>query len=146
MGGELDGMLIREEILTALIEHARREAPLECCGLLTGRRDLIDGVIPCTNELESPKAFSIPPRELFAAFRGMRDSGRELLGIYHSHPDGSAKPSARDFAEFHYGGASCWIVALQDDDPVVRCFSWTETGFIELDVEVVGRAAGRTRP
>jgi [CysO sulfur-carrier protein]-S-L-cysteine hydrolase len=135
---------IREDVWISMIEHARRESPLECCGLLTGRGRLVDAIIHCTNELGSPDAFSIPPRELFAAFRRIRESERILLGIYHSHPNGDATPSRRDFEEFHYGGVDCWIVALQEGAPVIRCFSWTARGFIEAEYALAGK--GRTRP
>ena len=31
--------------------------------------------------------------------RGLRGSGQAVVGLYHSHPDGAAQPSASDLAE-----------------------------------------------
>ena len=129
-----------------MIEHAKRETPLECCGLLYGRRGLIDRVLPCTNEARSEVAFSIPVAELFEAFRRIRSSGCRLIGIYHSHPVGGSIPSPRDLEEFEYREAGCWIISMQDGDPVVRCFRWTPGGFAEESFTIEGPGLGLPDP
>jgi proteasome lid subunit RPN8/RPN11 len=40
--------------------------------------------------------FWIDPADLFAALKSSRDRGVEIVGIYHSHPDHPAIPSATD--------------------------------------------------
>lgn len=120
---------ITREVLEGMVEHAREAAPLECCGLLVGRTERVDERIACTNEAQSRVSFSIPPLELLDLFRTLRQEGKRLLGIYHSHPGGPAVPSRRDVAEFAYPDASYWIVSLQRPEPVVRCFSWTGSSF-----------------
>ena len=125
-------------VLNVMIDHAEREWPLECCGLLYGDGELIDRVLPCTNESRSETTFSIPPQELFEAFRLIRRAGRRLMGIYHSHPRGPEGPSRRDIEEFEYREASCWIVSMQNRPPVVRCFRWSPGGFVEESIAIKG--------
>jgi proteasome lid subunit RPN8/RPN11 len=121
---------IRAEVWTGMVEHARRERPREACGLLAGAGALLSERIECSNGSPDPRRFfEIPPAELFAAFRGLRERGLEPRGIYHSHPDGSTEPSRRDFEEFFYPAWSYWIVSFPGGEPVVRCFRWTERGF-----------------
>ncbi|MGH9339340.1 MAG: Mov34/MPN/PAD-1 family protein [Acidobacteriota bacterium] len=127
---------IHSRVLDQMIRHSRRELPLECCGLLTGVRELIDGVVPTTNERRSPTEFSIPPRQLFAFFKKLRKESREFQGIYHSHPRTEARPSQRDCEEFYYPEVSYWIVSLKDDRPDIRCFRWSKMGFCEIRYEV----------
>jgi proteasome lid subunit RPN8/RPN11 len=42
------------------------------------------------------------PRQQLAALERIDDSGLELLGIFHSHPQGPEAPSATDIAEAAY--------------------------------------------
>jgi len=119
-----------------MVEHARREYPLECCGLLSGSGWAIDGIQTTGNQRQSRSEFSIPVEELFAFFKGLRRSGKEHLGIYHSHPTSRSLPSSRDVAEFHYPEVSYWIVSLQGEEPDVRCFRWDKREFKNVDFEV----------
>lgn len=129
---------IRRIALAKMVNHARRELPLECCGLLSGRDGVIEKVHPAHNQKRSRTEFLIPIQELFAFFKDLRHSGRDHLGIYHSHPATEAFPSVRDAAEFHYPGVSYWIISLGAQDPVVRCFLWEDTGFNETAFEPDG--------
>ncbi|TDI16966.1 MAG: hypothetical protein E2P05_03030, partial [Acidobacteria bacterium] len=70
---------IHGKVLEKMVEHARREYPLECCGLLSGSGWAIDGIQTTGNQRQSRSEFSIPVEELFAFFRGLRRSGKEHL-------------------------------------------------------------------
>ncbi len=124
-----------------MVEHARREYPLECCGLLSGRGRDIDSIQATGNQRRSQKEFFVPLEELFAFFQGLRQSGQEHLGIYHSHPHSECLPSPRDVAEFHYRGVSYWIVSLQGEKADIGCFLWERVGFKSVSFRV-GRASG----
>src|SRR5579864_5826785 len=115
---------IRSEILARLIEHARQEPLKECCGLLAGRSALITEVIPATNAaVDPPRAYEIAPEELFKLIRKIRAARLELLGIYHSHPAGENRPSARDIERAFYPAAAYFILSPGADvQPPVRAF------------------------
>lgn len=57
--------------------------------------------------------FLIDPETQFRLLRGLRGTGRELIGCYHSHPNGHAKPSATDGAAAHEDGF-LWLIAGSD--------------------------------
>ena len=42
------------------------------------------------------------PQDQWRAFQRMETAGLELLGIYHSHPNGPDRPSPTDIAEAMY--------------------------------------------
>lgn len=130
-------ILIARPVLRSMIEHALSEFPLECCGLLSGRGTLIDGVRPSTNARHSPTEFEIPPAELFEFLRGVRRESRRFLGIYHSHPRRDATPSDKDVQEFNYPQATYWILSMLDRRPDVRCHVWKGEGFQQVDYDVV---------
>ena len=129
-----DAMLdIPADIFDAMLEHARIEAPAECCGVLTGRADSISRCIRLRNELASPVAYQADARDLFAAFREMRESELELLAIYHSHPTSPARPSRVDLAENYYGDIPRIIISLAGSSPVAKAFRLFPERFEELD-------------
>ena len=98
---------IPQSVCNAIVAHAHRELPLECCGLLLGQRhDEVAEVIEAVeliNELRSEIAYRSEPKSLLAAYRQMRANHLEIVGIYHSHPTSPAIPSKHDLAENGYG-------------------------------------------
>ena len=93
---------VRREILGHLLAQARLDPVHECCGLMSGREGVIARIHPTPNALASATEYEIAPVELFAAMRAMRAESLELMGIYHSHPTGENRPSARDIARAYY--------------------------------------------
>lgn len=84
--------------------HAAATYPHECCGVLLGPANtahrLADEVLPAQNIANDPgRAYQIDWRTLFAAVRGTRVGDRRIVGFYHSHPDGTVRPSARDLRD-----------------------------------------------
>ena len=120
---------IHAAVLRRMIEHARREAPMECCGFLSGTEGRIERIHPMENRSKSPKEFSVAPRALLDFFRQQREASTDFLGIYHSHPTAPAKPSAKDISDFHYPGVSYWILSLAQATPDIGCYRWGKMGF-----------------
>lgn len=89
----------------AIVAHARRDAPRECCGFLAGKGSRVMFALPMTNCDPRPRTgFRIDPSEHLAIRRVLRQltPSVEIVGVYHSHPNGPATPSPRDIAESHY--------------------------------------------
>jgi proteasome lid subunit RPN8/RPN11 len=119
-----------------LITAAAASPAEEVCGLLAGRAGLPDEQIPITNALHSPTAFDMEAAGLIAAFRHLRDNGRELVAIYHSHPHSTPYPSDTDIAENRYPEAVHVIIGREDGEWRVRAFR-LEGEVAELTIEVV---------
>jgi desampylase len=82
----------------------------EVCGLLFGTSGRIAAVQPCVNVAESPAdSFELDPVTLLAAHKAMRAGGANLIGHYHSHPNGRAEPSVRDAAAAPPDG-TLWLI------------------------------------
>ncbi len=99
-------------IEATLIEEAACARPLECCGLLLGQGTMITAAQPVRNIHADPaQHFELDPEALIAAHRAARGGGPQVLGYYHSHPNGLARPSATDQAEASGDGRVWAIVA-----------------------------------
>jgi proteasome lid subunit RPN8/RPN11 len=96
--------------------EARAAFPSECCGLIEGTRDgevfNVLALHPTRNLAEEKDRFEIDPAEQFKLMRSLRGTDREIVGCYHSHPNGKAEPSARD-GESEDG--FLWLIAALDD-------------------------------
>ncbi|MBZ9752525.1 M67 family metallopeptidase [Deinococcus sp. HMF7604] len=96
-------LLLPPALYRELWRHARQEAPRECVGALGGVR-LHGGweartLYPLPNIDPQPeRAYLADPGHLLRALRAMDAEGLELVGLYHSHPRGPARPSLSDQA------------------------------------------------
>ncbi len=96
------GLHIAAELIGTMLQAARAAAPEECCGLLVGTLDPAPRVlrlVPAANVHPDPRRFfEIDPQAHVDTLRALRQSGEALIGHYHSHPAGPARPSPRDVA------------------------------------------------
>jgi proteasome lid subunit RPN8/RPN11 len=96
--------------IATLLEEAARAAPAECCGLLLGWQGKVTEARPAPNVAADPHLhFEIDPATLFAAHREARSGGPELLGYFHSHPNGHPRPSAVD-CQHASGDNRAWAI------------------------------------
>ncbi len=109
----------------AIVDHAMRDRPLECCGLLVGREGSVTAAIPMRNVEASPTRFRLDDREHIELRRSLRllSPPQQIVGVYHSHPDGPARLSPVDIAEAHYPGWLHVVVGLVGGRTRVRGFS-----------------------
>jgi proteasome lid subunit RPN8/RPN11 len=76
--------------------------PRETCGLLVGRVEGDEVVVESAararnmNRIRAHDRFELDPRDFIAADEAARRDGREIVGIWHSHPDRPAEPSETD--------------------------------------------------
>lgn len=85
--------------------HVARRVPLEACGLLAGHASRVELVLGTRNAERSPVQFRISPAEQLRAFNRIERLGLELVGIYHSHPNGPNAPSLSDIHQAFYNVA-----------------------------------------
>lgn len=120
-----------------LIEHSRREAPYEACGILAGKKGKVEKVYQTTNTDKSSKTFFMDPEEQLKIMKEIRDSGQELVGIYHSHIETEARPSAHDVELAYYPEASYVIVSIKNkDNPEIRTFKIIEGEITKEEVKI----------
>ena len=111
----------------------------ECCGLLAGRSGVISKAFKAANAAINPAtSYEIALPELFQLMREIRAPGLEMLGIYHSHPNGKNEPSPRDIAWAYYPDMAYFIISPLPEAPrPVRAFSIRDGGVTELEIQIV---------
>jgi [CysO sulfur-carrier protein]-S-L-cysteine hydrolase len=125
--------------ITELRVLVQRIPDQECCGLLAGYKGVITRALSATNAAIAPAtSYEIALPELFQLMREIRDAGLEMLGIYHSHPNGKNEPSPRDIAWAYYPDVAYFIISPLPEAPrPVRAFSIRDGGVTELEIQIV---------
>ncbi|MBO3462440.1 M67 family metallopeptidase [Aetokthonos hydrillicola Thurmond2011] len=111
--GSINLKLLSEHIQT-MTQHAESTYPEECCGIIFGHMGnegkTVVKVMPTDNAWSTQagdfsqddqnyserRRYAIAPEVMLKAQKEARDSGVNIIGIYHSHPDYPATPSEFD--------------------------------------------------
>ncbi|MBQ3919454.1 MAG: M67 family metallopeptidase [Oscillospiraceae bacterium] len=109
-----------------IVAHAKKEAPIEACGLIAGRLDgddkIVEKVYILTNTDHAEEHFTLDPKEQLMAIKDMRALGLTPLGNWHSHPVSPSRPSDEDKRLAYDSSASYMILSLMDEEPVLNSF------------------------
>lgn len=133
---------ITHPVVDAIVAHARRDAPVECCGLLAGPPGRIVLAYPARNEEESEVSYLVAAEDHFAARHDARRRGFKILGAYHSHPHTVPVPSPADLARAYYPDFVYLIVSLRAaGSPELRAFQIAEGNSQPVELVIV-RAEG----
>jgi [CysO sulfur-carrier protein]-S-L-cysteine hydrolase len=115
-------LVIPQHLIDAMITHGRAGFPLETCGILGGKDSVISEFYPMTNGDQSREHFLMEPKEQFAVAKELRAKGKELLAVYHTHPDTPARPSEEDIRLAKAPGVSTVILSLAGPAPDLKSF------------------------
>jgi proteasome lid subunit RPN8/RPN11 len=138
----IERVILAHPLREQMAREARSAFPRECCGLIEGVMEgsvaTVAAVHPTANLATDSDRFEIDPAEQIALLRQLRGTGREIIGCYHSHPNGRAEPSPRD-RENAVGADFLWlIIALAPGDAGMNAafgaFEIAPDGHREIDI------------
>lgn len=96
------GLHLAPRHIDDLDQHCKNCWPEEACALLVGRHEeggdrFVHRVVLSQNvALEKTRFFEIDPGVRIKLERELRNGDDEIVGVFHSHPDGPAFPSKSD--------------------------------------------------
>src|SRR5215207_5016104 len=131
-------MRIPKAIYEELLEHAREDAPNECCGLIGGEDGVAKTVYRARNADASPLRYNLDPQDQFRIMTEMEEGGEELAAIYHSHTASPAYPSQTDINLAAYPDALYLIVSLAEGEKDLRAFRIVDGEVSEVDLDLEG--------
>jgi [CysO sulfur-carrier protein]-S-L-cysteine hydrolase len=91
-------LVIRADLVEAMVAHARADHPDEACGVLPGPEgsDRPERHVAMVNAERSPTFYRFDAQEQLTVWRGLEESGDAVVVIYHSHTATEAYPSRTD--------------------------------------------------
>ena len=129
---------IPKPIYIAMIEHARKESPLECCGILSGKDGIVQKSFELRNAEQSPIRYSMSPRDQLGIFEEMDREALEMVAIYHSHTHTIPFPSETDVKLAFYPEVFSVIISLKEEkNPQVKAFRIQEDAIYPQEIEII---------
>ncbi len=130
-------MRIAPELFDEIVAHARREAPNECCGLISSIDGRAVAMHPAVNQAASPLRYEVDPGEQYRIMMAIEDAGHDLGAIYHSHTRSAPYPSQTDINLAFHPEALYLIVGLAGGEKAdVRAYSIRDGRVSEVDLVV----------
>lgn len=133
-------LVIRRDLVDAIVAHARRDHPDEACGVIAGPEGSgrPERFIEMANSERSPTFYRFDSMEQLRVWRAMDTAGEEPVVIYHSHTATEAYPSRTDVSIAQEPGAHYVLVSTRDpDEHEFRSFRIVDGVVTEEPVEVV---------
>mgnify|MGYP000485182164 FL=1 len=93
-------LLISQDLVDALVAHARADHPDEACGVIAGAAgsDTPTRHIPMVNAARSATFYEFESSDLLKLYRELDANDEDPVVIYHSHTATEAYPSRTDIS------------------------------------------------
>ncbi len=127
---------IPNSIFEQMVQQAQDHSPIEACGILAGRDNLVKKLYKTVNADQSPNHFMIAPQEQFKIIKDIRSTGYQMLAIYHSHPETPARPSQEDILLALTPDVIYIIISLKDTEPVMKGFLIENGNVTEIPIKI----------
>lgn len=119
-------------IANRLLTLAQNNPQAEICGLIGAVNNIPTSVYPVKNIAgDKQHLFEMDAAGQIAAMKNMREKNEALFGIFHSHPDSPAEPSAIDLQQANYPEAIYLIISLNTKGVIEI------KGFYLIDNEII---------
>jgi [CysO sulfur-carrier protein]-S-L-cysteine hydrolase len=136
---------IGQNLLDAMVAHARQDHPDEACGVIAGPAgsDNPQRFIPMINAARSPTFYEFDSSDLLKLYRELDANDEDPVVIYHSHTATEAYPSRTDVSYAaepfaHYVLISTRETGAADGPYEFRSFRIVDGVITEEEVVVTG--------
>lgn len=136
-------LVIRQDLIDAMVAHARADHPDEACGIIAGPEgsETPERFVPMLNAARSPTFYEFDSGDLLRLYRDLDDRDEVPVVIYHSHTATEAYPSRTDVAyasepDAHYVLVSTRETGTEDGPYELRSFRIVDGQVTEEPVSV----------
>lgn len=133
-------LVIRADLVDAMVAHARADHPDEACGIIAGPEgsDRPERFVAMLNAERSPTFYRFDSGEQLKVWRAMDDADEEPVVIYHSHTATEAYPSRTDISYASEPGAHYVLISTRDPaQHELRSYRIIEGEVTEEPVQIV---------
>ena len=133
-------LVIRGDLVDAMVAHARADHPDEACGVIAGPEgsDRPERFIAMLNAERSPTFYRFDSGEQLKVWRALEEAGEAAIIIYHSHTATEAYPSRTDISYASEPDAHYVLVSTRDHVELeVRSYRIVDGAVTEEPVKIV---------
>ncbi|HWC80033.1 MAG TPA: M67 family metallopeptidase [Pseudonocardiaceae bacterium] len=135
-----DVLVIRRDLVDAMVAHARKDHPDEACGVIAGPEgsDRPERFISMLNAARSPTFYEFESGDLLRLYREMDANDEVPVVVYHSHTATEAYPSRTDVSYASEPAAHYVLVSTRDpDEHELRSYRIVDGEITEEPVRIV---------
>ena len=131
-------LTLPRDMVDAIVAHARRDHPDECCGVIAGRGGVATRMFEMENAERSPTGFTFDSAEWLKVYREVDDADEDFFVVYHSHTMTEAYPSRTDVRWSRTTEFQHWLlVSTRDpDSEELRAFRIVDGDVAEEELRV----------
>ncbi|KAA0083211.1 M67 family peptidase [Mycolicibacterium sp. P9-64] len=133
-------LVIRSDLVDAMVAHARADHPDEACGVIAGPEgsDRPERFIKMDNAERSPTFYRFDSGEQLKVWRAMDEADETPVVIYHSHTATEAYPSRTDISYASEPDAHYVLISTRDEhEHELRSYRILEGVVTEEPVNIV---------
>ncbi len=133
-------LVIRADLVAAMVAHARADHPDEACGIVAGPEgsDRPERFVPMINAERSPTFYRFDSGEQLRIWREMDDRDEEPVVVYHSHTATEAYPSRTDISFASEPNAHYVLISTRDaEQHELRSYRIVEGVVTEEPVQIL---------
>ncbi len=133
-------LVIRADLVEAMVKHARADHPDEACGILAGPEgsDRPERHVAMLNAERSPTFYRFDSGEQLRVWRAMDANDEVPVVVYHSHTATEAYPSRTDITLAAEPDAHYVLVSTRDPEVhELRSYRIVDGAVTEEPIEVV---------
>ncbi|AMW19108.1 peptidase [Mycobacteroides chelonae] len=133
-------LVVRADLVDAMVKHARADHPDEACGVLAGPEgsDRPERHVAMINAERSPTFYRFDSGEQLRVWRAMDDADEVPVVIYHSHTATEAYPSRTDINLAAEPDAHYVLVSTRDPEQhELRSYRIVDGVVTEEEISVV---------
>ncbi|MEV6774216.1 M67 family metallopeptidase [Nocardia sp. NPDC051030] len=133
-------LVIRADLVEAMVAHARADHPDEACGVIAGPEgsDRPERFVRMVNAERSPTFYRFDSGEQLKVWRAMDDADEEPVVVYHSHTATEAYPSRTDISYASEPNAHYVLISTRDPERhELRSYRILDGEVTEEPVEIV---------
>ena len=133
-------LVIRSDLVDAMVNHARADHPDEACAVIAGPEgsERPERFIKMDNAERSPTFYRFDSGEQLKVWRALEDAGDAPIIIYHSHTATEAYPSRTDISYASEPNAHYVLVSTSDpDEHELRSYRIVDGVVTEEPVKIV---------
>jgi len=131
-------ILISKIHIDILSKHAKEALPNESCAILFGKTEKdnfrVKDLFLTMNIENSPVNFTISNDELIKGYQEAEKRNLDVVGIFHSHPESEAYPSATD-QKFMEINSVPWVIFSNQNEQFRAYVFESKVKSIDLSVE-----------
>ncbi|BBY31073.1 Mov34/MPN/PAD-1 family protein [Mycolicibacterium sediminis] len=133
-------LVIRNDLVDAMVAHARADHPDEACGIIAGPEgsDRPERFVAMVNAERSPTFYRFDSMEQFRVWKAMDEADEVPVVVYHSHTGTEAYPSRTDVSIAAEPDAHYVLISTRDPDRhELRSYRIVDGTVTEEPVEIV---------